>query len=140
MAPIKFFVLGRPVPQGSVRSFETKGGQHITAVTGNLQRWRGDIRDRATRLDMARLDGPVAMVLAFDFERPPSHFNKAGTTVRAGAPPYPSLDLDKLCRAVLDALTGIAYRDDSQVVTLAATKTYQAPSGVWISIQPEGLA
>ena len=32
-------------------------------------------------------------------------------------------DLDKLVRAVLDALTGIAYLDDKQVVAIAARRT-----------------
>jgi len=35
---------------------------------------------------------------------------------------YPPEDLDKLCRAVLDALTGILYHDDSQVTNIEASK------------------
>lgn len=39
-------------------------------------------------------------------------------------------DLDKLIRAVLDALTGIAYTDDSQVVRILAQKSYGSVEGV----------
>ena len=33
-------------------------------------------------------------------------------------------DVDKLCRALLDALTGVAYDDDGQVVALSVRKIY----------------
>jgi crossover junction endodeoxyribonuclease RusA len=33
-------------------------------------------------------------------------------------------DVDKLCRALMDALTGIAYADDGQVVALSVRKIY----------------
>ena len=33
-------------------------------------------------------------------------------------------DVDKLCRALLDALTGIAYHDDGQVIALSVRKIY----------------
>ncbi len=42
-------------------------------------------------------------------------------------------DLDKLCRACLDSLTGIVWRDDSQVVRLEANKDYGAPGAmIWV--------
>ncbi len=44
-------------------------------------------------------------------------------------------DLDKLCRACLDSLTGIVWRDDAQVVRLEASKDYGAP-GVMIWVEP----
>ena len=44
-------------------------------------------------------------------------------------------DLDKLCRACLDSLTGIVWRDDAQVVRLEASKGYGAP-GVVIWVEP----
>jgi Holliday junction resolvase RusA-like endonuclease len=33
-------------------------------------------------------------------------------------------DLDNLCKAVLDALNGIAYHDDKQIVELHLSKAY----------------
>ena len=44
-------------------------------------------------------------------------------------------DIDKLSRGILDALTGIAYDDDSQVVQLNAQKvyTFEQP-GVYITV------
>ena len=43
-------------------------------------------------------------------------------------------DIDKLVRLVLDALTGIAYVDDSQVVLLYAEKSYVHPAVAGCSI------
>jgi Holliday junction resolvase RusA-like endonuclease len=42
--------------------------------------------------------------------------------------------LDKLTRAVLDALTFVVFADDSQVIEILATKDYGAP-GVVVEIQ-----
>ena len=36
-------------------------------------------------------------------------------------------DVDKLCRAVLDSLTGVGYEDDAQVVRVTAEKQYGSP-------------
>lgn len=53
--------------------------------------------------------------------------------------PEPSVapDLDKLVRAVLDGLTAIAYRDDSQVTSIVASKQYGQAPGVWIQAYPK---
>jgi hypothetical protein len=43
--------------------------------------------------------------------------------------------LDKLIRAVLDGLTGVAYEDDQQVVRLTAQKAYGETEGVYITMR-----
>ena len=45
-------------------------------------------------------------------------------------------DLDKLIRTVLDALTGVVFKNDSRVVHINAVKSYAVPGteGVYISI------
>jgi crossover junction endodeoxyribonuclease RusA len=64
------------------------------------------------------LTGPVEVEIDFTLPRPKS---------ARGPNQYPAKrpDLDKLVRAVLDALTdGGAWADDGQVVTLTAGKLY----------------
>ena len=63
-------------------------------------------------------DGYVTMTMLFTFVRPKS--------VKAKKRPDMTVkpDLDKLCRTVLDALTGVAYKDDSQVIGIIANKRY----------------
>lgn len=43
-------------------------------------------------------------------------------------------DIDKLARAILDALSGIIYEDDKQVIWLSAEKRYSENPGADISI------
>lgn len=77
---------------------------------------------------------PVGIGIAFVFVRPKSHYTSKGE-LRAGAPSHPGKpDIDKLCRAVLDALTGILYHDDAQVVSLNASKRYGVASMTAISL------
>lgn len=45
-------------------------------------------------------------------------------------------DVDNLGKAVLDALNGIAFADDSQIVQLNLRKEYAESPHVWLSIQP----
>ena len=49
-------------------------------------------------------------------------------------------DTDKLIRAILDALTGIIYKDDSQVDAIHVTKKWAdtlEPAGVFIMIETD---
>ena len=50
--------------------------------------------------------------------------------------PHVRPDVDKLVRAVLDALTGRAYVDDAQVVWVHAEKIYGSHPGAWIRVAP----
>jgi Holliday junction resolvase RusA-like endonuclease len=78
--------------------------------------------------------GSVGVSIAFTFVRPKSHYNAKGV-LRAGAATHPGKpDIDKICRSVLDSLTGIIYADDSQVVSLVATKAYGNTAESRISI------
>jgi Holliday junction resolvase RusA-like endonuclease len=65
---------------------------------------------------------PVNVVIDLVFARPKSHLLKSG--VRKGAPAMPRCDLDNCAKAVLDALNGIAWVDDSQVSRLVVEKSY----------------
>lgn len=133
----EFTVVGTPVPQGSMRSFE-RGGRTFTKSSnaGPLERWRGDIR-AAVPEQLAALPpetGAVGLRLMFRFARPASHFWPANSrrptpVLRADAPVWVTKppDGDKLDRAVMDALTGIVYVDDAQVVQRGSTKRYAEP-------------
>jgi Holliday junction resolvase RusA-like endonuclease len=49
-------------------------------------------------------------------------------------------DLDNLLKAVLDAINAIVFADDSQVVSLLASKTYGARPQVSVSVSQIGGA
>ena len=72
----------------------------------------------------------MSLTLTFVFARPKAHF-RANGDLKDNAPQHCITrigDLDKLCRAVCDALTGIAYDDDSQVFSINAERRYAVGS------------
>lgn len=136
---IEFFVHGTPVPQGSKR-----------VIRGNVIEM-GGIRLRDWRLRCAEqcqekmngtplMKGPVSVRATFYVPRPKSHYRTGRNAhlLRDGAPLAPDTrpDSDKLARALLDGLTGVAFRDDGQVARLWIEKRWCDPisPGVDVSI------
>lgn len=72
-------------------------------------------------------ENAVSLVLEFFMPRPKS-VKKTTNSIHLTKP-----DLDKLARTVLDALTGIAYKDDSQVICCTLIKKYGNKPGVKIT-------
>lgn len=75
----------------------------------------------------------------FHFRRPASHLTSKGALTKS-APLFPTGrqigDTDKLIRSVCDALTGITWYDDSQVVDVVAKKRFHTRDQVIITITP----
>lgn len=127
---IEFRVTGKPEPQGSTRAFTPKGWTRpiITSANPNLKDWRKLVASAAPSLTGV-LEGPVSLSLVFDLPRPKSLPKRVTDHLKKP-------DLDKLVRACKDALTGVVWRDDSQVVRLSASKRYAAGSvGVSVLIE-----
>lgn len=115
------FVPGKPIPEGSTRAYVIKGHAAVTHNNNNaLRPWRAEIHAMIRSMIPTRTidipDGPVAVALWFVMPRRAAE-PKRTTPAHTRKP-----DLDKLARAVLDAMTGVAYSDDGQVTTLAAHK------------------
>ena len=127
-ATIMFQVHGLPAPQGSTRAFVVKGKPIITSTAKGLSAWRRLVADVAQDFAPEQpWQGPVGIDLHFGLPQPKS----APKTRRVWPDKRP--DLDKLTRAVLDALTYVVFADDSQVVEIRATKDYGAP-GVAVEV------
>ncbi|MBK1785121.1 RusA family crossover junction endodeoxyribonuclease [Prauserella cavernicola] len=133
------FVPGIPRPQGSKRAFHHKQSGKIVQmeVSQHVKTWRGDIRDALVGADRPRLDGSVDVDLVFVMPRPKSHYRTGRNAhlLRDNAPVAPTgkPDIDKLVRAVLDAIGSAGvWGDDSQVVELHAVKRYAGGSGAQV--------
>jgi Holliday junction resolvase RusA-like endonuclease len=122
---IQFTVFGQPEPQGSARLVPVKGYARpfITSDNPDLKKWRANVAyqaKEAMRTRQRELLGhgvPVEIEVEFVFKRPLSlKRDVAHKTTRP--------DTDKLVRGVLDALTGIVYDDDAQVIGIVASKTF----------------
>jgi Holliday junction resolvase RusA-like endonuclease len=133
---VSFAVFGTPQPQGSTRAFTPKGHTRpiITSDNARLKPWRQELAWVAvdamnkTHQQKAPRGVPISVSLAFYFEKPKSARKSA--LWKTSRP-----DLDKLLRAVLDALTGIAYEDDSQVCFCTIEKAFSSPTRVEILVR-----
>ena len=126
---LSFTVEGKAEPQGSARAFMPKAGGRFPIVTSDnpkLKGWRKavsfsamDAMASAGKSMFPFQDGPVTLTVDFYLPRP--------ATLKAYAAHLGRPDVDKLARAVGDALTGIVYADDSQIDMLVVRKGYAAP-------------
>jgi len=118
---ITFEVRGVPVPQGSLTARSTGDGRAFVVRNNrsNLVAWRHAISDEARKAMALRPAylGPVACSLMFLLPKPVSRPKKDKWPDRKP-------DLDKLARAALDGLSGVAFVDDAQVVKLHVQKRY----------------
>lgn len=109
-------------------------GRVIHAQGSALAAWRSAIALTAKAAGARPHNEPVEIDLLFTLQRPKTVTRREPTALH---------DLDKLIRAVLDALTAIAYRDDGQVTVIKAQKRYGEQPGVEVRVGPrlpEGLA
>lgn len=114
-----FFVPGTPAPQGSKRHI---GGGRMIESSKKVKPWREKIALRARQFFPRPLTGPITIQVDFLMPRPKA-WGKARQDPMTQRP-----DADKLLRAVCDALTGVAYLDDSQITHITCTKQ-RAPHG-----------
>lgn len=130
---ITFTAYGIPAPQGSMKAFMRPGMKHpvVTGDNARTRPWRQAIVDASREVMAGRtpIEGPVGVVATFYLPRPKSAPKRI--TQPAKLP-----DLDKLVRALFDALTAAGvWRDDAQVVRVDALKAFAGgrsdnPAGV----------
>ena len=133
---VKFFVPGKAAPGGSKTYF--KG--NMAPANKNTKPWMAVVSAYAREAYGGELlTGPLFCSMEFRRLRPKGHYRTNGTLCLKGqANPYPTTmpDLTKLVRATEDALTGIIFRDDSQVVKQEMSKVYVGRDpGVMITVR-----
>ncbi len=136
------------MPQGSTRAFVPKGWTRpiITSSAKGLAAWRRLVADVAQEHvpDGGPWTGPVSVELCFTLPRPKGERTERCDIQHPHKGPHHMVpvrtwpdripDLDKLVRAVFDALAQILFADDSQVVGLHACKDWGAP-GVHVEVR-----
>ena len=135
-------VEGVPVPQGSLQAYPVGRPPYVRCVIPQdrkVRAWRDVIAQIATAEQFGRNrgvfveSGPLCMVCRFVLPRPKSASkSKSGAALAAKRP-----DLDKLTRAIGDALEGIWYKEDSQSVEGVQSKRVAEPGigpGVTITL------
>lgn len=124
---VAFRVFGKPISQGSMRSIGA--GRPMIHSSKKLLPWREGVAWIAKQTwECEPILGPVVLHCLFKLKRPKCHYGTGGNSMKllAKAPMRhrQTPDVDKLVRAIEDALTGIVYKDDAQVDEVHATKKW----------------
>jgi Holliday junction resolvase RusA-like endonuclease len=121
---VSFWVAGTPMQKGSTTRMPN--GATLPAGTTNTRKlmahWRSDVRQEASKAMKleAPFAGAVNVYVEFALKVPASMPKK----YQGWLPHTKRPDLDKLERMLLDALKGICYVDDSQVMGMSSGKVY----------------
>ena len=146
---VEFEVYGNPVTQGSKRAFVPRrsDGSIVTRPDGSpvvrvqddakarLLPWRQEV-GQVARLAMGGApphDGPVTLEILFVLAEPQKLPKRVACHIKVP-------DLDKLVRAIKDALTGVVYLDDKQVDRTRVGKEYGQAPGVQIMARTRPLS
>lgn len=129
---VSFSVAGKPVQKGSMKTFVIKplpckscrNGIRLKAVVTNentdTKKWQtliGDTFLLTFKNHDIWYDCAISLKIVFYMPYPAS-------LPKDRVYPCVKPDIDKLTRTILDALTGVLYIDDSQVVKLEVCKQY----------------
>lgn len=130
-------VLGTPYPWRTPR-WSPHGH---TYKHKELARWQRKVREVALAVGHPPTDQPVELVMVFMFDRPASHLKKCGG-LRKGKSWAPISrrcgDLTNLFKGVEDALSGILFVDDCQVVSSHSQAKYAGEgeqAGCWVNLK-----
>lgn len=151
---LKVTVYGDPRPKGSVNAHAvTRGdGSPVLRPDGRPMIVKHDdtgakgkqwLTQVAQAVALEMLDAgmeivpprvPVDLEMVFYRPRAASHYRSGrnADVLKPSAPVFPATrpDVDKLCRSILDALTGVAWHDDGQVTGAPAWKEFGTPARV----------
>lgn len=134
MAAMTIFVPVKPMSKGSMRAFVNKKTSK-PIITNNNPRTKGVQKTIAlaakaewNRRGNRLLYGPVRIVIVAEIKAPKRLTRE-----------YPTVtpDADKIARLVLDALTGVVYADDKQVLYMSCEKLYSDRFGLLITVSDE---
>lgn len=133
---LDLFVYGIPQAWARTGRRSFKAGERVVTTSYDPEKpaqWKADVKAQVVR---ARVDRPpaiierrraVGLLVVFVFPRPESLPKRDRDHVRKP-------DLDNLVKAIKDALKGIVYADDSQVVRQWPVKVYGVQPGVRITV------
>ena len=149
---IAFTVFGVPQTAGSKRAFPITpkgGGKPRIIITDDNPKgkgWRDSVIAAALETRNGQnwlispqelMTGALSVRMRFYRPRPKGHFGKHGLnkTGRESIAPTSRPDVLKLARCAEDALTGIIWRDDAQIVYETLAKWWGEPARAEIEIR-----
>jgi crossover junction endodeoxyribonuclease RusA len=132
MRVLEFTVAGAAATKGSGRAIVSKSTGRAMYLPDNprTKDWQGAVAWSAAMAIRQHNNtvpfpiGPLVLAVVFYLQRPKALLTKSKAPI--AIPHVKKPDADKLARAVFDALSGVAWTDDSQVTDLIARKRYCA--------------
>jgi Holliday junction resolvase RusA-like endonuclease len=127
-ATVYFVVYGNPVGKGRPRA-TSRGGFVRMYTDAKTLGFESAVADEA-RIAMREwqaFNTPMQLQLSAYYPIPKSWSKKKRQMAMDGEiHPQVKPDLDNVMKAVLDAMNGVVYVDDSQVINMVATKRYSS--------------
>jgi len=116
---MKFSVPGTPKAQPRAKA-TTIGGRARMYTPKSADAFKASVALAAQQAGVKPSEGAVGIALYFVFPRPKNKVWKTRLMLTEYHTKKP--DLDNLAKAVMDALDGIAWRDDAQVAWMSLSK------------------
>lgn len=140
MQSVTFLVPGKPQGKARARTVYNKNIGHSVSYTPEndllyenlikhlyLQSANGIFFEKET---------PIKLLITARFQPAKSVSKKKQQQMLSGELyPLKKPDMDNIVKVVADSLNGVAYHDDTQIVTVAAQKVYSSMDGVDITVE-----
>lgn len=134
---VSFVVPGQPVGKGRPRASRTPKGVrlHTPDKTVNYEALVATAAQGAMR-DAAPIEDPCEVLMEIRLAVPLSWSAKKRNQAFDGVlHPTKKPDMDNVVKAIFDAINGVVWQDDVQVVRLIATKRYGRTPGVTVAVR-----
>jgi Holliday junction resolvase RusA-like endonuclease len=134
---VMFQVEGTPVPKGRPR-FARRGkfvSTYSPKTTVDYESKVSEAAKEAMGLQKP-LEGPIVACIYITLPIPASYSKKRSQACLSGEErPTKRSDIDNFVKAIFDGMNGVVFEDDSQVVSLHATKVFGTVGMVEIMVQ-----
>jgi Holliday junction resolvase RusA-like endonuclease len=132
---ISFVVPGEM--RGKQRPRMTRGGHVYTPTETRLAEAKVAKLAREAMADRLPIIGPVALSVIV-LTQPPKSAGKAACERMLTGQEYPTKkpDLDNIIKLVSDAMNGIVFEDDKQIVFLSVVKQYDIQARTIVQVGP----
>lgn len=133
-----FIVEGKPQGKARARTFYDNRVGKMKSVTPQQTRSYEDLIRWNYRAAGGKYYAEKTLQVSIRAFYPiPQSFNKAKTNaaIKGDIRPTTKPDCDNVIKVVLDALNGVAYYDDKQVVSVACSKFYSQSGYIQIEIK-----
>lgn len=133
---IEFTVPGNPVGQGRPR-FARRRGSVQTYDPAKSRKYKALVTQKLQQVYAGKpITCPIKITVRACFGVPDSYSKRRTHDCLSGIEkPDKKPDADNIVKGVMDALNGIAYKDDKQVVSMHVYKTYALVGCVKVTIE-----